>query len=60
MPQKQAPASLGRQEGGPQGGMEGQEPSGRFMVRGRGGGRESGEGWRSMQNWRYWGTCSWA
>lgn len=37
-PQKQAPASLGRQEGGPQGGMERQEPPGRFMVRGGGGG----------------------
>lgn len=50
------PASLGRQGGGPQGGTEGQEPPGQFMV--RAGSWGTGELWHSRQNQRYWGTCS--
>lgn len=52
------PASLGRQEVGPQRGLEGQETLGQFMVGSRSQGR--GQGWHSVQNQRYWGTCSWA
>lgn len=29
-------------------------------VHGGGGSQGRAEGWHSMQNWRYWGTCGWA
>lgn len=54
----QAQASLGRQEDGSQGDMEAQEPPEHVMV-GRGH-QGRGEGWRFVQNQRYWGTCGWA
>lgn len=57
--QKHAPASLGKRESrpGPRGVWRGRN----HQVSSRWGGSQGrAEGWHSMQNWRYWGTCGWA
>lgn len=52
------PSSWGKSGRWAPGRHEGQEPPDQLMV--WRGSQVRGEGWNFVQNWRYWGTCSWA